>query len=190
MDLTERKCSGSVVFRGHIVTVRVDKVTLSNGHAASREVVEHPGGVAILPLHADGCVTLVRQYRYALRQTVTELPAGKLDPGEDHRLSALRELEEETGLIPETLQYMGCLYPSPGISAEILHLYLARGLRQAALHPDEDELLELVRLPLTTLLADCMAGRIQDAKNVALALKTDHFLAAEPTQNTGGEGIG
>ena len=98
MDLTERKVSGETVFKGRIVRVTVDQARLPDGKLAVREVVYHPGGVAILPLDENNNVTLVRQYRYPIGQLLLELPAGKLDPGEDHRPAAARELSEETGL--------------------------------------------------------------------------------------------
>lgn len=97
MELMEKTVESRVLFEGKIITVRLDKAELPNGRVASREVVEHPGGVAILPLFDDGTVSLVRQFRYPFQEVVAELPAGKLERGEDHRLAALRELEEEVG---------------------------------------------------------------------------------------------
>lgn len=176
MELLEKTVETHVIFKGVIVTVRLDKAELINGKLVSREVVEHPGGVAILPLHGDGTVNVVRQFRYPFQEVVTELPAGKLDAGEDHRLCALRELEEEVGLIPGKLTYLGCLYASPGFSTEVLHMYLAQDLRQGAKHPDEDEFLEEERLPFGQLLRQVMAGEIVDAKTVALVLKAKEYL--------------
>ena len=98
MELMEKTVESRVLFEGKIITVRLDKAELPNGRVASREVVEHPGGVAILPLFDDGTVSLVRQFRYPFQEVVAELPAGKLERGEDHRLAALRELEEENGV--------------------------------------------------------------------------------------------
>lgn len=177
MKLAEKTVETKIVYRGVIVTVRLDRAELENGTLAPREVVEHPGGVAILPLHEDGTVTVVRQYRYPFGRVLTELPAGKLDPGEDHRLCALRELEEEVGLTPEELIYLGCLYTSPGFSTEVLHMYLARGLHQGECHPDEDEFLEIDRVPLETLVAQIMSGALSDAKTVAAVLKAKQYLA-------------
>lgn len=178
MELLEKTLESQLIYQGVIVTLRMDKAQLVNGRTARREVVEHPGGVAVLPLHGDGTVTVVRQYRYPFHQVVTEVPAGKLERGEDHRLSALRELEEEVGLVPGELIYMGCLYLSPGYSTEVLHLYLARDLAQVACHPDEDEFLEVDRLPLDTLLAQVMDGTLTDAKTVAAVLKVKRYLDA------------
>lgn len=128
MDLTERTLESRSIFEGKIVTLLVDQAELPDGKQASREVVLHPGGVAVLPLDEKGNVTLVQQYRYPFHQIILELPAGKLDAGEPHETAARRELSEETGLEAEELTYLGCLLASPGFCNERLHLYLARGL--------------------------------------------------------------
>lgn len=176
MDLTEKTLESSIIYDGAFLRLRTDRAKLPNGRTALREVVEHPGGVAILPLDEAGNVILVEQYRYPLGKLVVEVPAGKLNRGEDHRICAMRELEEETGLIPEDLLYLGCLYPSPGFCDEIIYLYLARGLRQSDSHPDEDEFLEVRSVPFGILLDAVMRGEICDAKTVALALKTSLLL--------------
>ena len=171
MELLEKTVSSEIKFKGRIVTLRLDQAELPNGRVVSREVVEHPGGVVILPLHEDGTVDVVRQFRYPFQRVLTELPAGKLEYGEDHRLAALRELEEEVGVIPGELTYLGCLYVSPGFSSEVLHMYLAQGLRQGECHPDEDEFLEGERIPFQTLASQVLSGEISDGKTVATVLK-------------------
>lgn len=176
MNLTEKTVETKDVFRGVIVHLHVDRAELPNGTIASREVVEHPGGVAILPLDVEDCVTLVRQYRYPFHEVVTELPAGKLDPGEEHRTCAIRELEEEVGMHAGELTYMGCLYASPGFSSEVLHMYLARDISQGECHPDEDEFLERERVPFDTLVERIMNHEITDAKTVAAVLKAKVLL--------------
>lgn len=176
MELAEKTVESQVVYRGVIVNVRMDRAELINGKVVNREVVEHPGGVCVLPLHDDGTVSVVRQFRYPFQQVVTELPAGKLERGENHRLCGLRELEEEVGMIPGEFLYLGCLYTSPGFSDEVLHMYLARDLHQGTVHPDEDEFLETDRMPLSELLDRVMSGEIQDAKTVALVLKAARYL--------------
>ena len=176
MELLEKTLSSEIKFKGRIVTLRLDEAELPNGRKASREVVEHPGGVVILPLYEDGTVTLVRQFRYPFQKVISELPAGKLEYGDDHRLAALRELSEEVGAVPDELTYLGCIYTSPGFSSEVLHMYLARGLHQGACHPDEDEFLERERIPFQTLVERVMSGEIADGKTVAAALKVKVLL--------------
>ena len=160
MELMEKTVESRVLFEGKIITVRLDKAELPNGRVASREVVEHPGGVAILP-----------QFRDPFQEVVAELPAGKLERGEDHRLAALRELEEEVGASCGRLTYLGCLYSSPGFSSEVLHMYLAQELTEGACHPDEDEFLSVERIPFSALVEQVRQGEIKDAKTVALVLK-------------------
>ena len=174
MELYEKTISSETVFKGNIVELRVDRIELPDGRPARREVIAHPGGVAILPYHDDGTVTVVRQFRYPFGRVVTELPAGKLERGEDHRVCARRELEEETGLTAGTLTYLGCLLASPGYSDEVLHMYLARDLKTGECHPDQDEFLE--RVPFETLMEQVMRGELQDAKTVAALMKTKLLL--------------
>ena len=176
MELREETVASQIIYQGKIVTLKVDQVRLPNGEPAGREVVEHPGGVAILAVFEDGTVPIVRQFRYPFRKVVTELPAGKLEKGEDPHPAALRELEEEVGVTCGELTYLGCLYSSPGFSTEVLHMYLARDLRQGACHPDEDEFLEVERVPFQQLVEQVLSGEITDAKTVALVLKTKLLL--------------
>lgn len=176
MDMTERTMEHTCPYKGIIVNVELDQVQLPNGRMAKREVVAHPGGVAVLPLNEDGTVTMVRQYRYPFSGVLLEIPAGKLDPGEDPRTGALRELKEEIGAQVGELIELGEIYPSPGFCQEILHLYLARELTYGECCPDEDEFLEIVRIPLTELVERVMSGEIKDGKTVAAALKTTVLL--------------
>lgn len=176
MELYEKTVSSDTKFSGVIVDLRVDQIELPNGKAATREVVSHPGGVAVVPYHDDGTVTVVRQFRYPFGRVVTELPAGKLERGEDHRPAGLRELEEETGMTADSFTYMGALLASPGFSDEVLHMYLATGLHQGPCHPDPDEFLELDRVPFAALLEQIMSGELQDAKTVAALLKAKVIL--------------
>lgn len=176
MDLVEKTVSSRSIFQGVIVDLRLDEVTLPNGAPARREVVSHPGGVAVIPYHEDGTVTVVRQFRYPFGRVVTELPAGKLERGEDHRLAGLRELEEETGLAADEFIYLGGLLSSPGFSDEVIHIYLARGLRQGPCHPDPGEFLELLRVPFHELVRQAMDGTLEDAKTVAGLLKAKVLL--------------
>ena len=176
MDLTEHTVESKTIFEGVIVKLKVDQARLPNGSVAGREVVEHPGGVAILPLDEDGNVTLVQQYRYPFHQVILELPAGKLDRAEDHRVAAERGLSGETGLVAPKLTYLGCLLASPGFCTERLPMYLARGLSRTQSHPDEDEFLNVITMPFDKLLEQVMDGTIEDAKTVATVLKTKVLL--------------
>lgn len=176
MELREKTVEQHILFEGAILRVRRDRAELPNGHIAGREVVEHPGGVAVLALHGDHTVSMVRQFRYPFQQVVEELPAGKLEYGEDHRAAALRELEEEVGVRAGKLTYLGHLYASPGFCTEVLHMYLAQDLELGACHPDEDEFLETERVPFSTLVERVMSGDVKDAKTVALVLKAKVYL--------------
>ena len=142
MRLFEETVESRVIFRGEIVTLREDTARLENGALASREVVEHPDGVCILPMEADGTVYTVRQFRYPFGEVTEELPAGKMDRGETHEAAARRELSEEVGCEAGELLYLGELLVSPGYSTEAIHMYLARELTHGAQHLDEDEFLE------------------------------------------------
>jgi len=176
VELMEKTLSTQTVFQGKIITVKVDKALLPNGAEASREVVEHPGGVCILALREDGTVPLVRQFRYPLGDVMLELPAGKLEYGEEPRPAAIRELGEEVGLEPGRLTDLGFIYVSPGFCKEKLHMYLARDVKQVPVHPDEDEFLDIVSLPFDRLVELVMSGQITDGKTVATVLKTKVLL--------------
>ena len=176
MNLTERMVEHTKPYEGVIVDVNLDKAELPNGRIATREVVVHPGGVAILPLNDDNTVTLVRQYRYPFSAVLTEIPAGKLDPGEEPRTGALREVQEEIGAQVGELVELGEMYPSPGFCQEVIHLYLAKGLVYGDCCPDEDEFLEIIRVPFDELVEQVMCGTIKDGKTVAAVLKVKALL--------------
>ena len=176
MELVEKTVSSQVEFTGRIITVRQDQAALPNGRVVGREVVEHPGGVAVLALFDDNTVPVVRQFRYPFQKIITELPAGKLEKGEDPLVCAQRELSEEVGAEADELIYLGKFFTSPGYSTEVLHMYLARGLRQGQVPPDEDEFLESERLPFLTLFQQVMSGEIEDGKTIAAVLKTKLLL--------------
>ena len=173
MDLTERKLTSREVYHGRIVNIHMDEVALPNGKQSLREVVEHPGGVVILPLDERMRVVTVTQYRYPMGMLMTELPAGKLEPGEkaDPAAAALRELREEVGAVPGSFVPLGVLHSSPGIFTETLYLYLARDLKFERPEPDEDEFLKIERVPFDRMVQRIMDGEITDAKTVAAVLK-------------------
>ena len=177
MDLTERMVSSQTLFEGKIIKVTLDQAMLPDGKLAVREVVYHPGGVAVLALDEDNTVTLVRQFRYPIQQELLELPAGKLDhDAENQLLGAQRELSEETGLEAEEWTYLGYTLASPGFCDEALHMYLARGLKRKEQHLDEDEFLNVETMPFDELVKQVMDGTITDAKTVATTLKVKVLL--------------
>ena len=178
MEFQEEMVSQETVYEGVIVNVRRDKARLMDGRITNREVVEHPGGVAVFAMDDQGRVALVRQYRYPMGEETLELPAGKLEPGEDPRDSGLRELAEETGLVPGTFEDMGCLYSSPGILAERIYLYFAKDLTQGPTHPDDGEFVETVWLPYQDLVDKTRRGEIKDGKTLAGILKASFLLDA------------
>ncbi len=179
MDLTEKKLEELARHSGILMDVRVDSVELPGGRISRREIAEHPDGVTVLPLDANGNVYCVRQYRYAFSTELLELPAGKLEPDEEPEAAAVRELGEETGITPGRVDPLGSFMMSPGFCTEILHLYLARDLRFGAAHPDVGEFLRVEKYGLQTLLDMVMRGEICDAKSAIAILKTARFLEME-----------
>lgn len=176
MDLTEKTRKQTDIYNGRIIHVRVDDVELPNGRPAKREVVDHPGGVCIAALTNKQELLFVEQFRYPYKEVVLELPAGKLEYGEDPLEAGKRELREETGAAASEYRSLGELYPSPGYCGEIIHLYLATGLAFSAQDPDDDEFLELRRIPLTEAYGMVMRNEIADAKTQVGILKTYHIL--------------
>lgn len=179
MNFTERKLEELSRHQGLILDVHVDSVSLPNGHVAKREIIDHPGGVTILPLDENGDVYCVRQYRYAFSTELLELPAGKLEPDEDPREAAIRELGEETGIVAGRVDDLGAFLMSPGFCTEVLHLYLARDLQFGQAHPDEDEFLGVEKHSLQSLLDMVMRSELTDAKSVIAILKAARLLEEE-----------
>ena len=160
-----------VVHQGRVFTVQVESITLPSGHPLEAEIIRHPGSVVIVPVTDDGSVVLVRQYRHAIGRHVWELPAGSLKPGESVEGAAIRECHEETGLIPDRLDYLGAYYPTPGYCDEKMHFYRAAGLRRpragdAAAHPDEDEDIETQAFDRDMIRGMVASGEIVDLKTV------------------------
>lgn len=170
--LIERHAASEEIFDGIILHLFRDKVTLPDGKDAVREVIRHVGAVCVVPLTDEGEVICVRQYRYPAAQVMLEIPAGKLDSKhEDRREAALRELREETGVSCERLTSLGAFYPAPAYSDELIDMYLAEGLSYGETAPDEDEFLDVVRVPLDELVDMVMRGEILDAKTQMAVLK-------------------
>ena len=175
-DFTEKQISRQTIFEGKIMNVYVDEVSLPNGETGIREVVDHVDGVGILAIDDEDRVLTVTQYRYVFGKNLLEIPAGKLDRGEDHRLGGLRELREETGAIPEQFEYLGSFIPAPGCYTEHLHLYLATGLKFEEQDLDPDEFLCVERIPFDEMVARCVNGEIEDGKTVIAVLRAKALL--------------
>jgi ADP-ribose pyrophosphatase len=166
-DSPEQLLDSRLVYAGRVVRLRVDSVRLPNGKTATREVIEHPGAVAIVAFDERDDVLLVRQYRRAAGRFLLEIPAGTLKPGEDPLDCAGRELTEETNYHAATLEPLVCFFSAPGFCSEYLHVFVATGLVPEVGVPDEDEDIEVVHLPLAECLARVRSGEICDAKSVA-----------------------
>lgn len=163
--LREIPLSDDPVFNGILIDVSHMRVRLPNGETAMREIVRHKGAAAVVPVDDDGRVYLVRQHRVAVDLMTLEIPAGKLDyAGEDPLDCAVRELEEETGLRAESMRLLTHVVTTPGFCTERIGLYLATGLSQHETHPDADEFLNVVRMPLGEAVARVMSGELSDAK--------------------------
>jgi ADP-ribose pyrophosphatase len=167
MDITrEITLHSRRVFEGKVVNLRVDTVRVANGREATREVVEHPGAVAMVPLLKDGSVVLVRQFRQPAGEVLLEIPAGTLQPGEEPEECARRELREEIGYEPGRLERMFSSYLAPGYSCEMLHVFLATELNPAEGNMDEDEMVKPEVLPLEDAVKMISTGEIKDAKTI------------------------
>ena len=172
-ELSEVITAEDTMFSGLIFDVNRIHATLPNGHESARDVVRHRGAVAVVALTDDGRICLVRQYRTALDRVTVEIPAGKLDPGEDPLTCAKRELLEETGMVADRMAFLTTLATTPGFTDERIHLYMATGLTFGPAHPDEDEFLNVDLVPLDELIDAVLDGRIEDSKTVCGALICD-----------------
>lgn len=164
MAHTETMLESREIFNGRVIRVTVDKVQLEDGTTSTREIVHHHGGACILPVDADGSVTMVRQFRYAFGEEIWELPAGKLEPGEDPFESAKRELSEECGLSADNYIDLGVVYPTVGYDSEKIYLWAATGLHKGGQHLDAGEFLDVVRMPFAEALQKVLHGEIKDSK--------------------------
>ncbi|MBQ8869441.1 MAG: NUDIX hydrolase [Oscillospiraceae bacterium] len=172
----EKTLSSKEIFNGKVIRVCHDSVLLENGDTSMREVVYHNGGVCVLPLTDSGEVIFVKQFRYPYKEEVLELPAGKLNLGEDPFESAVRELKEETGAEAKKCTPLGRLYPSPGYCGEIITMYLAEELSFGEQKLDEDEFLDTVKIPFEKAVEMVLAGEIPDAKTQTAILKVKLML--------------
>ena len=171
MNFEEKTLSQTYPYKGRIINLRKDTVALQDGKEAVREVVEHNGGVCVAALTDEGEVLLVEQFRYPYKKMLLEIPAGKLEKGEEPEKCGRRELAEETGAQAEQFISLGQLYPSPGYCAEIIYMYAAAGLSFGEQHLDEDEFLSVKRIKLEDAVNMVLDNRIEDAKTQSARLK-------------------
>ena len=164
--LEEKTINIEKIFTGKVISLQVEDVELPNGNMSKREIIKHPGAVAVLALTDDQKIVMVEQYRKALEKTIVEIPAGKLEAGEDPEICAKRELEEETGYGCKEMEWLISFYTSPGFADEIIHLYIAKGLekKENAASPDEDEFVNLLELTLEEAEQYIKDQKIYDAK--------------------------
>lgn len=177
MHLEEKQLTSELKYDGRIVKLYSDTVLLENGKNTSREVIKHPGGVCVVALTEDNDVLFVRQFRYPHGKVLLEIPAGKLEYGEAHRDCGLRELKEETGCTCDSFEYLGNLLPTPAYDTEVIHMYLARGLHSGEQHLDDNEFLEVEKIPLDIAVEMIMNNEISDAKTQVAILKTKMLLS-------------
>ncbi len=176
MNLEEKKLSSEEIFNGVAIHLFKDEILLPNGKKSVREVIRHPGAVCVLPLTEQGEIIFVNQFRYALGKVTLEVPAGKLEKGEDPLVAAMRELSEETGLDAKNVVAMGELYTTPALIDEIIYMYIATDLYQGEKHPDEDEFVDTVKIPLEKAVEMVMNGEIRDSKTQIIILKADKYF--------------
>ena len=176
MDFTEKTVQKNYVYKGKILSLRNDDALLPDGNPCKREIIEHSGGACVLYVE-NGNVLLVKQYRYAYGESIYEIPAGKLNEGEDPVLAAARELEEEAGVKAKTLTKLFTVYPTPGYTNEKIHVYRADEVEKVSAHLDEGEFLQAEYLPIDKVRKMLLSGEIKDAKTI-IALQA-YFLSEE-----------
>ena len=172
MYQNEKTISEKEIYKGRVVHLTCDEVELENGYKTLREVIHHPGGVCIVALDEDENVYFVKQFRYPFKTALMEIPAGKLEYGEDHLECGKRELKEEIGATAEKMTYLGCIYPTVAYDTEIIHMYMAEGLDFGEQHLDEGEFLDVTKMPLEEAYKMVMENKFPDAKTTAAILRT------------------
>ena len=176
-DLKESKLSSEAIFQGRLLDVRKDDVELPNGEISTREWINHPGAVCCVPILPDGKIALIRQYRYPVQEEMIELPAGKLDSGEEPETCAVRELEEEIGYYPGKLTFLTHIHPAIGFANEKMWLYLAEDLEKTDSKLDEDEFLELIPTYLSEAVQMVWDRKISDVKTIIGLLWVQRLLS-------------
>ena len=178
-SLSEPTIESKRIYEGSIINVRVDTVRLPNGNTATREVVEHSQAVCIVPIDDDGNVVLVRQYRKPAEEALLEVPAGGVEEGEVSEEAVLRELQEEIGYTAGKLVHLSSFWVAPGWATEFMHAYLATELTPSRLDPDEDEIIQVVRVPFDEAVAMLKTGEIKDGKTISSLLLAQPILRTE-----------
>ncbi|TYP54256.1 NUDIX domain-containing protein [Thermosediminibacter litoriperuensis] len=179
MDFFEVTINSKNIYSGKILKLRLDEVKLPNGKTSTREIVEHPGAVAIVAIDDDGSVLMVRQYRKPVEEELLEIPAGKLEDNEDVRACAQRELIEETGYRAENLVHIIDFYTSPGFSNEKMSLFIGRNLKKAAGKADEDEYIKMEKIPFEQAVKMAYSGELKDAKTIVGLFLAYSYLRGE-----------
>ena len=169
-NLIEKTLDSNELYQGRIINLKLDSVKLPDGNKSKREYVEHPGGAAILAVDGDD-MWLVRQFRYPYKEVIEEIPAGKLEKGEEATVTAERELIEEIGYDCDTIEPYGVIYPTPGYTNEHLYIFLAKGLKKRETHFDEDEFIAAYKRPIKAVLDDILRGKVKDGKTCYAVLK-------------------
>ena len=169
MSFSEKKIGGKLIYKGKILDLTLDDIVMPDGREAKREIVRHSGGAAVLFVR-EGCVLLVKQFRYAYGKEMYEIPAGMISVGEAPAAAAARELEEETGYMAD-LKHLADIYPSPGYTDEVIHIYTAESSSYIGEHPDDGEFLNAEFIPLEKVEKMIENGEINDAKTVAAIYK-------------------
>ncbi|MEW9669653.1 NUDIX domain-containing protein [Ammoniphilus sp. 3BR4] len=162
----EKTIKSDLIFEGKVITLQVDEVELPNGNLSKREIVKHPGAVAVIAVTPENRIIMVRQFRKPLEKTILEIPAGKLEKGEEPLACAKRELIEETGYRASEMKFVSSFYTSPGFADEIIHIYEAQGIQAGVAQPDQDEFVDLVEVTLEEAFQYIQSGDIIDAKTV------------------------
>ena len=176
MHLFEEMVSSETIYNGKVIDLKKDTVLLENGTSATREVVVHSGGVCVIPVMENNDLLFVKQFRYPFSDVLLELPAGKLNKGEDHYECGKRELLEETGAVPDEYSYLGLVYPTTAYLTEKIYLYIAKGLHFSEQKLDDDEFLDVVKIPLDKAFEMVMNDEIRDSKTQIGILKAYYLL--------------
>ena len=176
MDLFEKTVKQNYIYKGKIITLRVDDAIANNGNECTREVIEHNGGVCVVPITDNNEIVYVKQFRYPYSEVIIEIPAGKREGDEEPIVCGKRELQEETGYTAEQFISLGELYPTPAYCDEVIYMYAAKGLKAGETNFDDDECLEIKTMPIDEFVERILNGEIKDAKTQAAVLKVNELI--------------